>query len=207
MLWEGGAQAAVTNADWPAAIGMRSAPAIITYGRVSPGRRPSPGHRRAGPAHMGPSRRGTQELVAALEVLRTDPDTDTLMPWSNWRRWRRSRARPTPTGSAPRCSSLARPLALAASQLGGLFVVPGDLPQRRGQKAPASSGLSHPSLPGWAEQVGDNLSLGLCVCPQPGRHAGSHRSGGCGGRCPRPAAGHLRQVGARVISGLCHRET
>jgi hypothetical protein len=140
---------------------------------------------------VGPSRRAREQLTAAVEVLRADPDTDTVRALDSWRRWRCSPARPTPTGSRPRRSPSARPSTSAPASSASLFSPAGStspppsggpggrlLPRERAARHPGRRQL----------HLGRALlNLADALAHRPRRRRGAART----------AAGHLRRAGAR----------
>jgi class 3 adenylate cyclase/tetratricopeptide (TPR) repeat protein len=79
LLWERAARAAVTQADWPAAVGYAER-ASHCQRQSADGRAAARAQTIAGEAlfYRGRYADARTELAAAVEVLRVDPDTDTV---------------------------------------------------------------------------------------------------------------------------------
>ena len=79
LLWERAATAADTSANWALAVELaRPGPRVPPAGRAGPRCGPRPGHRRAGAVPVGRLAEAREQLTAAVEVLRADPDNDTV---------------------------------------------------------------------------------------------------------------------------------
>ena len=110
MLWERAAQAATATTDYAAAIQMLAALTIITCSAARPGRplapRPSPG---ACYVSGAATRKPASGSPPRSRCCARNPTPTPSVPWTNWRHWRSSPARPMPTGSRSRPSFSARP--------------------------------------------------------------------------------------------------
>jgi class 3 adenylate cyclase/tetratricopeptide (TPR) repeat protein len=79
LLWEGAAKAALTHADWPAAVGYADR-AGECYRQAGEARAAARAQTRAGQAlyYWGRYTQAREQVTAALDVLRADPDQDTV---------------------------------------------------------------------------------------------------------------------------------
>ena len=79
VLWERAAARGRHQRDWALAVEPGGpGPGLPPAARPGPGGGPRPGHRRGGSAPVGPTADAREQLTAAVEVLRADPDTDTV---------------------------------------------------------------------------------------------------------------------------------
>ncbi len=196
MLWERAAQAAVTSADWAAAVELAGRARDYHLQRDQ-ARAAARARVTAGEALRlrGRHAEARDQLATAVEILRADPDTDTV------RALDALAALEVFVGSsdADRLSTealtLGQALDVGAGQLDGLFVTRGICLYFTGRRAEAVSYFREAAR--LAEEAGDTMLLGRALLNL--SEALSVTSPAAAAEAARAAAGHLRRVGARVF--------
>jgi class 3 adenylate cyclase/tetratricopeptide (TPR) repeat protein len=194
LLWERAAQSAVTDASWAVAV-EHADRARGYYLQRGWARAAARAEATAGRALRGWGRlaEARDQLTAAMEVLRADPDTDAVNALEQLA------AVEVYAGSADadRLSSealtLGQALGVGTSQLSGLFNVRGMY---------LGTVERHPEAVAYfreaarlAEEADDHVSIGRALASLSDTLAVSHPAAGA--EAARTAAGHLRKVGAR----------
>ena len=204
MLWERAAEAAVTSADWAAAV-EHAGRARDYYLQRGQARAAARAQAIAGQALRlwGRHAEAREQLTAAVEVLRADPDTDTVRALEKLAAVEVFAGSPDADQAHHRgARPSARPSASDTGQLSGLFITRGIYlgirwpAPRSGRLLPRSRAARRPGR--------RQLPPGTRAA-QPGGRAGGHRPRGCGGgradRRRAPAPG--RRPG---LPGICDRE-
>ncbi len=193
-LWEHAAQAAIANGDYAAAVGHadRAREYHLAQGDSRAAAR---AQATAGQAlrPWGRHAEAREQLVAALEVLRTDPDADTVRALDELAMVEVFAGSPDADRLSSEALMLGQALGVGLSQLTALFEGRGLYHAHAGRRPQAVAYLTQATR--LAEQVGDNLSLGRALLNLADTLAATDPAAAAD--VARAAAGHLRQVGAR----------
>ena len=194
VLWERAARAAATNADWAVAIehAGRARDYHLQRGQARAAAR---AQAIAGQAlrlwgHLADAR---EQLTAAVEVLRADPDTDTVQALDQLAALEVFAGSPDAGRLTTEALTLGQAVGVGTGQLGGLFLTRGIHHATSGRIPQAASYFRESAR--LATQAGDNLLLGralgnLSDCLTVTDPAAAAEAA-------RTAAGHLRRGGAR----------
>ena len=194
VLWERAAQAAVTSGDWAAAVEHAGRAREYHLGRGQ-ARTAARAQAISGWALRlwGHHAEARDQLTAAVEVLRTQPDTDTVRALEQLAALEVFAGSPDADRLSTEALTLGQALGVGTGQLGGLLVTRGiylamdsRLPQgiayfREGARL--------------ATQAGDNITLGRALLNLSDPLAVTDPAAAA--EAARTAAGHLRRTGAR----------
>ena len=194
MLWERGADAADINADWALAIELagRARDYHLQHGRARAAAR---ARAIAGRAldRWGRLAEAREQLTAAIEVLRADPDTDTVRALDQLAGVEVS----TGSADADRLSaealSLGQALGVGDGELSRLFNTRGIYLASTDRRPEAASYFRESAR--LASQAGDSMRLGLALLNLADTLAGTDH--GAAAETARAAAGHARRAGDR----------
>jgi hypothetical protein len=193
-LWERAAEAAVAGANWAAAIehGGRARELYLQVGQVRTAARAQATAGRA-LSLWGRHAEARDQLTAAIDVLRADPDADTV------RALEQLAALEVYAGSSDadrlttEALTLGQDLGVGAGQLDGLFLIRASYLSNAERLPEAVSYLRESAR--LATKVGDNKRLGRALGNLSEALAVTDPAGAA--EAARTAAGHLRQAGAR----------
>ncbi len=194
LLWERAGQAAVTGGDWDVAVEYAGR-AREEHGRRGRVRAAARAQAIAGRALRRWGRHGQarEQLTAALQVLRADPDTDTVTALDQLATLEVFAG----SGEADRLSAealvLGQDLNVDAGQLSGLFLTRGLYLGTAERRPQAASYLREAGR--LAGQADDSLGLGRALVNLADVLGGTDPAAAA--EAARAAAGHLRRAGAR----------
>ena len=162
MLWERAADAALTSADWATAI-AHAGRARDYYLQRGQARAAARAQATAGRALRKWGRHGEarDQLTAALEVLRADPDTDTVRALEELAVVEVFAGSPDADRLSTEALILGQALDVGTSQLAGLFLTRAIYLTTAGRNPEAVAYFRESAR--LAEPVGDNLSLGRAL--------------------------------------------
>ncbi len=194
-LWERAARAALTSGDWAAAIAHA--------GRARDDHR-ARGHARAaaraqataGQAlrQWGRHTEAREELTAAVQVLRAEPDADTVHALNQLAVLEVFAGSPDAGRLSAEALTLGQALDVDPGTLGGLFVTRGLYLNFAGRHRSEAAAYFREAAR-LATVAGDNLTLGRALVNLADVLVGSDPAAAA--EAARAAAGHLRRVGAR----------
>ena len=194
LLWERAAQAAVTSGDWSAAVehAGRACEYHLGHGQARAAAR---AQALAGRAlnlwgHLGEAR---EQLTAAVEVLRAEPDTDTVDALNQLATVEVFAGSPDADRLSTEALTLGQNLGVDTGQLGWLLVTRGIHLGMDGRPAQAVAYFREAARQ--ATVVGDNICLGRALLNLSDVLAGTDPAAAA--EAARAAAGHLRHTGAR----------
>ncbi len=194
-LWGSAAEAAISSADW--------AEAVESAGRARSCHLDQGDERAAARAQAtagqalrlwGRLAEGRDQLTAAMEVLRADPDTDTVRALEELATLEVFAGSPDAERLTTEALTLGQALDVGAGQLGGLFLTRAMYLGTAGQRRPEAVAYLRESAR-LAAESGDNLGLGralLNLCD-----VLSVTDPAAGAEAARSAKAHLRRAGAR----------
>jgi class 3 adenylate cyclase/tetratricopeptide (TPR) repeat protein len=193
-LWERAAVAAVTNAEWAAAI-QHADRARDLYTEHGETRAAARAQAIAGRALglWGRHAEARDQLAAAVEVLRTDPDADTVRALEELARVETFAGLPDADRLSAEGLVLGQALGAGADQLCGLFLVRG-IYLAFADRYPEAAAYFREAVR-LATQVGDNFRLGRALLNL--ADVLTVTDPATGAEAARAAAGHLRRIGAR----------
>jgi class 3 adenylate cyclase/tetratricopeptide (TPR) repeat protein len=193
-LWERAAQAAVTSGDWAVAIGHagRAREYHLQSGQVRAAARTqaTAGHALRWWGHYAEAR---DQLMAAVEVLRADPDTDTVRALDQLAILEVFAGSPDADRLSTEALALGQALDVDTSTLGGLLVTRGIYLSAADRRTEAVAYFREATR--LATQAGDTLALGRALVNLADVLAVTEPVAAA--EAARAAAGHLRRVGAR----------
>ncbi|HEV3288248.1 MAG TPA: AAA family ATPase, partial [Streptosporangiaceae bacterium] len=194
-LWERAAQAAVTRADLAAAIDY-AGKAREQYLRHDQARAAARVQATAawGLRQGGRHAEAREYLSAALEVLRAEPDTDTVQALQQLAALAVASGSPDADRLSAEALTLGQALDVEAGQLGGLFLARGMYLISAGLRPEAASYYRESVR--LATQAGDSLALGRTLFNLSDALATTDPAAAA--EAGRTAAGHLRRAGART---------
>jgi class 3 adenylate cyclase/tetratricopeptide (TPR) repeat protein len=194
VLWERAAAAAVTSADWAAAVGHagRAREYHLHRGQARAAARAQATAGRA-LCEWGRYTEAREQLTAALGVLRVDPDGDTVTALGQLANLEAFASSPDAGRLATEALTLGQALGVANGQLAGLFTSRGISLSYRGRRQEAESDFREAAR--LATQAGDHLGLGRALVNLADVLAVTDPAAAA--EAARAAARHLRQVGAR----------
>jgi len=205
-LWEQAADAALTNADFAAAV-QHAGQAHSCFLERGDSRSAARAEAIAGQAlrRWGHHADAREKLTAAVEVLRADPDADTVRALEELAALEMYTGSPDADRLTREALALGQSLGTGPGQLTGLFTTRGVYHGMAGRHPQAVAYFREAAR--LAEQLGDNLRLGVVLlnlsealaAPDPAAAADAART----------AAEHLRRAGARdmlafAITNLAH---
>jgi class 3 adenylate cyclase/tetratricopeptide (TPR) repeat protein len=192
--WERAAHAAIANADYAAAAGHagRAREYHLEHGDSRGAAR---ARSIAGEAlrHWGRHAEAREQLTAAVEVLRADPDADTVNTLSELALVDVFTGAPDADRLSSEALTLGQALGVGPGQLAGLFETRGVYHAGAERRSQALAYFTQASR--LAEQAGDNFLLGRVLVNLSDTLAASDPA--AAGQAARTAVGHLRQAGAR----------
>ena len=194
MLWERAAQAAVTNGDWATAIEHAGRAREDHLGRGQ-ARAAARAQATAGQAlrRWGRHAEAREQLTAAVEVLRAEPDHDTANALNQLANMEVMAGSPDAGTLSTEALTLGQALAVGTGQLGGLLLTRGMYLAVDGRYAEAVAYLREAAR--LASQDGDNFALGRALLNLADVQAATNPAAAA--EAARAAAGHLRRTGAR----------
>jgi class 3 adenylate cyclase/predicted ATPase len=193
-LWEHAAQAALTSADFAAAV-EQAGQAGQLYRQVGDARSAARTQMIAGRALFLWGRYGEarEQLAAAVAVLRADPDADTVRALSVLARLEASADAPAADALSAEALVLGQNLAVDEPTLAGLFSIRGICLGFAGRRPEAAAFLREAAR--LADQVGDSLALGSALGSLAEMVTSTDPAAGAD--AARAAAAQLRRAGAR----------
>jgi tetratricopeptide (TPR) repeat protein len=195
MLWERAAEAAHINADWASAIELagRARQYHFQVGQVRSAAR---ARALAGEALSvwGRLAEAREQLTAALDVLRADPDTDTVRALQNLASVEAQAGSPDADRLSAEALSLGQALGVGHGELSRLFYTRG-IYFASTDRYPEAAAYYRESAR-LASQAGHGRHLGLALLNLADTLAVTDP--GAAAETARTAAGHLRRVGDRA---------
>jgi class 3 adenylate cyclase/tetratricopeptide (TPR) repeat protein len=194
MLWERAAQAALTSGDWATAIEHAGRAREYHLGRGQ-ARAAARAQATAGQAlrRSGRHAEAREQLTAAVEVLRAEPDHDTVDALNHLAVVEVLAGSPDADRLSTEALTLGQALGAGADQLGGLLLTRGMYLAVDGRYAQAVAYLREAAR--LASQDGDNFALGRALLNLADVQAATDPAAAA--EAARAAAGHLRRTGAR----------
>jgi class 3 adenylate cyclase/predicted ATPase len=195
-LWEHAAEAALTNADYAAAI-EQAAQAADAYRQGADARSAARAQVIAGQAlrQRGRHAEAREQLTAAVAVLREDPDADTVRALGELARLEVFAGSPEADALSAEALALGQDLAVDDATLAGLFTIRGVCHTFAGRRPEAASYLREAAR--LAEQAGDTVRLGRALLNLSDAVTGTDPAAGA--EAARAAAAHSRRAGARIL--------
>jgi class 3 adenylate cyclase/tetratricopeptide (TPR) repeat protein len=205
-LWEQAADAALTNADFAAAV-QHADQARHCFLHRGDSRAAARAQAIAGQAlrRWGHHADAREKLTAAVEVLRADPDADTVRALEELAALEMFAGSPDADRLTSEALALGQALGTDAGQLTGLFTTRGVYHGMAGRHPQAVAYFREAAR--LAEQAGDNLRLGVVLLNLSEALAVTDPAAAVD--AARTAAEHLRRAGARdylafAITNLAH---
>jgi tetratricopeptide (TPR) repeat protein len=205
-LWERAAESALTSADFAAAV-QHADHAREFYVQRGDSRAAARAQAIAGESLRlwGQYAQARDQLTAAVEVLRTDPDTDTVRAIEELAALEMYAGSPDADRLTTEALTLGQALGTGAGQLTGLFITRGIYHGMAGRYPQAIAYLREAAR--LATQAGDNVRLGVVLLNL--SEALAFTDPAAAADAARAAAGHLRRAGARnhlpfAITNLAH---
>jgi class 3 adenylate cyclase/tetratricopeptide (TPR) repeat protein len=194
MLWERAAQAAMTSGDWAAAIKHAGRAREDHLGRGQ-ARAAARIQAAAGQAlrRSGRHAEAREQLTDAVEVLRAEPDHDTVDALNHLAIVEVFAGSPDADKLSAEALTLGQALGVGVGQLSGLLLTRGMYLTVDGRYAEAVAYLREAAR--LAGQDGDNLALGRALLNLADVQAATDPAAAA--EAARAAAGHLRRTGAR----------
>jgi class 3 adenylate cyclase/predicted ATPase len=195
LLWERAAKAADTSADWPLAVELAGR-ARDDHQQAGQARAAARAQAIAGQAlsHWGRLAEAREQLTAAVEVLRADPDTDTVDALRYLAAAEAAAGSPDADRLSTEALTLGQAFGARGPQLSELFGTRGYYLRHTGRLPEAAAYYRESAR--LASQAGDGRSLGMALLnladilafDDPAEAAETSRA----------AAGHLRRTGYRA---------
>ena len=194
VLWEHAAEAALTNADYAAAV-EQAGQAGDAYRQCGDTRSAARAQAIAGEAlrQWGRHAQAREQLTAAVAVLREDPDTDTVRALSELARLEVFAGSPAADALSAEALALGQDLAVDEATLARLFTTRGICHVFAGRRPQAAASLREAAR--LAGQAGDTVQLGLALLNL--SDAVTTTDPAAGVEAARAAAAQLRRAGAR----------
>jgi tetratricopeptide (TPR) repeat protein len=193
-LWERAAEAATTSGDWAAAVGYaeRAHDHYRERGQARAGARAQAvaGHALRAWGHHAEAR---EQLTAALEVLRADPDADTVRALAHLAELETFAGSPDADTLTTEALTLGQALGSGPAQLADLFTVRGIHLGMTGRRPQASAYFREAAR--LAEPAGDTFRLGRALVNL--SDILSITEPEAAAEAARAAAEHLRRAGRR----------
>jgi len=196
MLWERAAQAAFTSGNWAAAVD-HAGRARDYHLQHSQARAAARAQVTAGNALRlwGRHAEARDQLTAAVEVLRADPDTDTVQALQQLAALEVFAGSPGADQLSTEALILGQALDVDPGTLAGLYVTRGIYLNFAGRRRPEGSAYFREAAR-LATQIGDNFALGRALANLSDSLAATDPAAAA--EAARTAARHLRRAGARV---------
>jgi len=205
-LWERAADSALTSADFAAAV-QHADHARECHLQRGDSRAAARAQAIAGETLRiwGHHAEARAQLTAAVEVLRADPDTDTVRAVEGLAALEMYAGSPDADRLTTEALTLGQALGAGAGQLTGLFITRGIYHGLAGRYPQAIAYLREAAR--LAAQAGDNVRLGVVLLNL--SEALAFTDPAAAADAARTAVGHLRQAGARnhlpfAITNLAH---
>jgi class 3 adenylate cyclase len=205
-LWERAADASLTSADFAAAV-QQAGYARDLYLQRGESRSGARAQAIAGQAlrHWGHHAQAREQLTAAVEVLRADPDTDTVHALEELAALEMYAGSPDADRLTTEAITLGQALGTGAGQLTGLFITRGIYHGMAGRHPQAIAYLREAAR--LAARASDNVRLGVVLSNL--SEALAFTDPAAAADAARTAAGHLRRAGARnhlsfAVTNLAH---
>jgi class 3 adenylate cyclase/tetratricopeptide (TPR) repeat protein len=194
ILWERAAQAAITSVDWATAIEYAGR-AREDHLRRGQARAAARAQAAAGQAlrRWGRHAEAREQLTAAVEVLRAEPDHDTVETLNQLAIAEVFADSPDADRLSAEALTLGQALGVGVGQLSGLLLTRGMYLALDGRYAEAVAYLREAVR--LASQDGDNFALGRALLNLAGVQAATNPAAAA--EAARAATGHLRRTGAR----------
>jgi class 3 adenylate cyclase/tetratricopeptide (TPR) repeat protein len=194
MLWERAAQVAITNADWATAVEHAGRAREYHLGRGQD-RAAARARATAGRAlhYWGRLGEAREQLTAAVEVLRAEPDHDTVNALRQLAIVEVFAGAPEADRLSAEALTLGQALGAGTGQLAGLLLTRGVYLGIDGRYAEAVAYIRDAAR--LATQDGDGLTLGRALVNLANVQAAADPAAAA--EAARAAAGHLRRAGAR----------
>jgi class 3 adenylate cyclase/predicted ATPase len=195
-LWEHAAEAALTGADWAAAI-EQAGQAGELYRQCGDTRAAARAQVIAGQALRlwGRHAEAREQLTAALAVLRDDPDADTVRALGELATLEVFAGSPAADTLSAEALALGQDLAVDEATLAGLFTTRGICHVFAGRRPQAAASLREAAR--LAGQAGDSFRLGRALLNLSDAVTGTDPAAGA--EAARAAAAHSRRAGARSL--------
>ena len=193
-LWEHAARAAATNADYPAAV-EQAGHAGDLYRQGGDTRSAARAQAIAGQAlrQWGRHAQSRDQLSAAAEVLRADPDADTVRALGELAALEVLAGAPKADALSAEALALGQALAVDDATLADLFTTRGICHGYAGRRPEAAAYFREATR--LAEQAGDTARLGRALLNLSDTITGTDPAAGA--EAARAAAAQLRRAGAR----------
>ena len=194
-LWEHASAAALTNADYAAAV-EQAGRAQELYQQGGESRSAARTQAIAGQAlrRWGRHAQAREQLTVTVAVLRDDPDTDTVQALGELALLEAFAGAAAADTLTTEALTLGQDLAVDDATLAGLFTTRGSWLGHAGRRKPQAASYFREAAR-LAEQAGDTLTLGRALLNLSDVITGTDPAAGAG--AARAAAAHLRQVGDR----------
>jgi class 3 adenylate cyclase/predicted ATPase len=195
-LWERAAAAALTSADWAAAV-EQAGQAGELYRQDGDTRSAARAQAIAGQAlrRQGRHAQARGQLTAAVAVLRENPDSDTVQALGELAALEAFAGAPEADALSAEALALGQALAVDDATLAGLFTTRGICHAFAGRRPQAGANLREAAR--LAEQAGDTARLGRALVNLADTVTGTDPAAGA--EAARAAAAHLRQAGDREL--------
>ena len=196
VLWEHAAEAALTNADYPAAAEQAGqAGELYRQGRET--RSAARTQAIAGQAlrQWGRHAQAREQLTAAVAVLREDPGTDTVRALGELAALEVHAGSPAADALSAEALALGQDLAVDDATLAGLFTTRGINHTFAGRRPQAAANLREAAR--LAGQAGDTVQLGRALLNLSDTVTTTDPAAGA--EVARAAAAQLRRAGARLL--------
>ena len=196
VLWEHAAEAALTNADYAAAI-EQAGQAADAYRQCGDTRSAARAQLIAGQAlrQWGRHAQAREQLTAAVAVLRDDPGTDTVRALGELARLEVASDSPAADALSAEALALGQDLAVDDAILAGLFTTRGINHGFADRRPQAAANLREAVR--LAGQAGDTFQLGRALLNLSDTVTGTDPAAGA--EAARAAAVQLRRAGARLL--------
>jgi class 3 adenylate cyclase/tetratricopeptide (TPR) repeat protein len=193
-LWERAAESAVTTGDYAAAVGHADR-ARDHYLQCGDARAAARARAITGEAQFlwGRYANAREQLTAAVEVLRADPDADTVRALQGLAALETFAGSPQADTLTTEALTLGQALDISSSELAYLFVRRGVYLGMTGRRPEAVAYLTQAAR--LAEQAGDTFRLARALLNLSDILAATDAAGAA--EAARAAAGHLRRLGSR----------
>jgi class 3 adenylate cyclase/predicted ATPase len=198
-LWEHAARAAVTNADWAAAV-EQAGQAGELYRQDGDARSAARAQAITGQAlrFWGRHAQAREQLTAAVAVLRENPDADTVRALGELARLEVFAGAPGADALSAEALALGQALAVDDATLAGLFSTRGICHTTAERRPEGAAYLREAAR--LAGQAGDTVQLGRALGNLADAITGTDPAAGA--EAARAAAAHLRQAGDRHLLAL-----
>ena len=196
VLWEHAAEAALTDADYPAAA-EQAGQAGELYRQGGETRSAARTQAIAGQAlrQWGRHAQAREQLTAAVAVLRDDPGTDTVRALGGLAALEVHAGSPAADALSAEALALGQDLAVDDATLAGLFTTRGISHTFAGRRPQSAANLREAAR--LAGQAGDTFQLGRALLNLSDAVTGTDPAAGA--EAARAAAAQLRQAGARIL--------